>query len=78
MTSALSDKTRVRYYSLWRGFVTYAIAQRRLREVLPASKELVQAWAMQLLMLGASPSLIRASLSAVHNEYGLTPGRLFQ
>ena len=71
-----AEKTRVRYYSLWRGFMTYATAQRRLQGVLSASKELVQAWATQLLMLGASPSLIRASLSAVqsrHNEYGLTP-----
>jgi hypothetical protein len=58
MTSALADKTRARYHDLWRGFVTYAIAQRKLDGVLPASKELVQAWAMQLLMLGASPSLI--------------------
>ena len=76
MTSALADKTRSRYHDLWRGFVTYAIAQRKLDGVLPASKELVQAWAMQLLMLGASPSLIRASLAAVqsrHSDYGLTP-----
>ena len=76
MTSALADKTRARYHDLWRGFVTYAIAQRKLDGVLPASKELVQAWTMQLLMLGASPSLVRTSLAAVqsrHSDYGLTP-----
>ena len=65
MTSALADKTRARYHDLWRGFVTYAIAQRKLDGVRPASKELVQAWAMQLLILGAWPCLSRASLAAV-------------
>jgi hypothetical protein len=85
MTSALGDKTRQRYHALWQGFVTYGLAQRNLPGVLPASTEMVQAWALQLLMLGASPSLIRASIAAVqsrHSEYGflapLREPRLFQ
>ena len=73
MTSALADKTRARYHDLWRGFVTYGLAQRDLQSIMPATKEMVQAWAMQLLMLGASPSLVRSSIAAVqtrHSEYG--------
>jgi hypothetical protein len=85
MTSALADKTRLRYHGLWQGFVTYGIAQRDLQSIMPATKEMVHAWAMQLMMLGASPSLIRASIAAVqsrHNDYGfqapLREPRLFQ
>jgi hypothetical protein len=85
MTSALADKTRARYHDLWRGFVTYGLAQRDLQSIMPATKEMVQAWAMQLLMLGASPSLVRSSIAAVqtrHSEHGfpapLSEPRLFK
>jgi hypothetical protein len=52
---------------------TYGLAQRDLQSIMPAAKEMVQAWAMQLLMLGASQSLVRTSLAAVqskHSEFG--------
>jgi integrase len=73
LTSALQGKTRARYHALWRGFVTYGLAQRDLEAIMPATKEMVQAWALQLMMLGASPALIRSSIAAVqsrHSEYG--------
>ncbi len=73
LKSALQGKTRALYHALWRGFVTYGLAQRDLEAVMLATKEMVQAWAMQLLMLGASPALIRSSIVAVqsrHSEYG--------
>jgi hypothetical protein len=85
MSSALGEKTRGRYHALWRGFVTYGLAQRNLQAVMPATKEMVQAWALQLLMLGATPSLVRSSIAAVqsrHSQYGfpvpLAEPRLFQ
>jgi hypothetical protein len=43
---------------------------------MPATKEMVQAWAMQILMLGASPAMIRSLIAAVqtrHSEYGFPP-----
>ena len=43
---------------------------------MPASKDLVQAWALELMMLGGTPSLIRSSIAAVqsrHTEYGFVP-----
>jgi hypothetical protein len=50
-----------------------SVVQRALGAVMPATKEMVQAWAMQLLILRASPALIRSSIAAVqsrHSEYG--------
>jgi hypothetical protein len=52
---------------------SYGLEQRDLQSIMPAAKEIVQAWAMQLLMLGASQSLVRTSLVAVqsrHREFG--------
>ena len=52
MTAALADKTRARYHDLWRGFVTYGLAQRDLQSIMPASKEMVQAWHCVFVRLG--------------------------
>ena len=41
MTSALADKTRARYYALWRGFVTFAIAQLNQVAYSRANKEMM-------------------------------------
>ena len=46
MPTALAAGTRARFHPLWKGFVTFAIAHGALREVMPASKDLVQAWAL--------------------------------
>jgi hypothetical protein len=76
LTSALAPGTRKRYFPLWKGFVTFGIAHGALTQVMPATREIVQAWALELMMLGASPSLIRSSVAAVqsrHTDFGFTP-----
>jgi hypothetical protein len=76
LTSALAAGTRKRYFPLWKGFVTFGIAHGALTQVMPATREIVQAWALELMMLGASPSLIRSSVAAVqsrHTDFGFAP-----
>ena len=76
LPTALAAGSRARYHPLWKGLVTFSIAHGALQEVMPASKDLVQAWALELMMLGGSPSLIRSSIAAVqsrHTDYGYEP-----
>jgi hypothetical protein len=73
LTSALAQGSRKRYNQLWKGFVTFGIAHGALSQIMPATKEIVHAWVMELMMLGATPSLIRSSLAAVqsrHTDHG--------
>jgi hypothetical protein len=55
MTTAWAAGTRQRYYPLWKEFVTFEIAHGALQEVMPASKDMVQAWALELMMHGGRP-----------------------
>jgi hypothetical protein len=64
MTSALENKMRSSHRNLWRGLVTFGLAPRNLRDIMPASKEM-QAWAMPLLMSEESASPIQMSIAAV-------------
>ena len=73
MTSELEESSRLRYHSLWGRFVTFGITHGDSTVIMPASAETMQAWALELLMLGASPSLEQSAMSAVqsrHQDFG--------
>ena len=69
LTSALAQGSLERYDQLWKGFITFGIAHGAFAQVMPATKEILHARVMELMMLGSSPSLIRSSVAAVQSRH---------
>jgi integrase len=67
--AAQTPATRRSYDGPWAAFVTLAIADGRDTEILPASPELIQAFASYLLTMGLGPSSIRRYLQALRDRH---------
>lgn len=69
MPSTLEVASRVKYHWMWCAFVTFGLAHRDLKRLLPAAKETIQALVQEMLMLGASASYIQAVVAAIQSRH---------
>lgn len=76
LPSQLKQSSRKGYWGLWLLTLSWGLAHEQMHRLLPMSMEDVQAFVMELMMLGMSANSLKnvmSCLEARHRLFGLTP-----